>query len=68
LRGVYKAVCRHVRMCAGVRGCKGCRRLLVVESSLLLCPHHLASTELLLLGHPSLCLQPHLHEGVGWGT
>ena len=68
MRGVYKGVCGRVRMCAGVRGCKGCRRLLVVEPSLLLCPHHLASTELLLLGHPSLCLQPHLHEGVGWGT
>ena len=40
----------------------------MVESRLLLCPHHLASTELLLLGHPSLCLQPHLLEGVGGGV
>jgi hypothetical protein len=47
--------------------CKGCRRLLVVESRLLLCPHHLSSNELLLLGHPSLCLQPHLLEGVEGG-
>ena len=68
VRGVYKGVCGRVRMCAGVRGCKGCRRLLVVESRLLLCPHHLSSNELLLLGHPSLCLQPHLLEGVEGGV
>ena len=48
---------RCVRVCKGVLGrVRACKHLLMVEPRLLLCPHHLACTELPLLAHRSLRL------------